>query len=274
MSEDLNDDHGSAEDTAPVDVIDAANPVPGANTPAADAGAEQDPEAEGEQPKPRRSAQERINDLTRDMRAAERRAEAAERRAAEIEARVPKADPKPAADPDPEPDPADYPFGETDPGYIKALGSHTARQEFARLTREHEQRTQVRTVEQSWEQRQADFAKTKPDFFEVFDRDWVCSRTMADAIKTSEEGAAVAYHLAQNPEEARRIAALNPLAQVRELGKLEARLAPPTAASTTRSVSDAPPPHPQARGHGGRFRPSADTTDFAAFERMVDGASG
>jgi hypothetical protein len=241
-------------------------------TSGADAAAAAETEAETEakaKAKARQTAQDRIDELTRDKHAERRAREAAERRLAELEAKD-----KPAAEQpreDAEPDPTDYAFGQTDPGYIKELGAWSARQEHKRLAEQDRRSAQVRTVEQSWNDRQQSFAKDKPDYFDVLDRDWVCTTPMADAIKTSDDGAAVAYHLAQNPDEARRIAALNPLAQVREIGRLEAKLAvpAPAAAATpipTKPASDAPAPPPQVRGTGGKFKPPPDTDDFAAFE--------
>lgn len=280
MSEDLTDvGPEPADDTSPVDVIDAANPTPNTEDLADDAGAEQDDgQDEGDKPKkPPRSAQERINEAVKAQRDAERRAEAAERRAAEIEARqAPRPEqPRQPVDADPEPDPAEYQYGETDPGYIKALGAWSGRQAYAEQRERDTRNATVERVEQTWEQRQAAFAKDKPDFYQATTaRDLPITPVMANAIKTSEDGPAVAYHLAQNPDEARRIANLPQLAQVREIGKLEAKLATPAAAPGPKTLTDAPPPHPQARGQGGKFRPSPDTTDFAAFERMVDGASG
>ena len=91
---------------------------------------------------------------------------------------------------------------------------------------------------------------------------------MADAIRTSEVGAAVAYHLASNPEEARRIAGLNPLAAIREIGRLEARFDTKSSGPPPKQASDAPPPPPGVRGQGGRFAVAPDTDDFAAFEKQ------
>lgn len=50
---------------------------------------------------------------------------------------------------------------------------------------------------------------------------------MAEVILESEAGPELAYHLGKNPAEAARIARLNPRLQAAELGKLEARLTAP-----------------------------------------------
>jgi hypothetical protein len=97
----------------------------------------------------------------------------------------------------------------------------------------------------------------------------LCTDAMREAIISSEDGPAVAYHLASNPDEARRIAALDPVSQIRALGRLEAKLSTP-AAPTAKTATDAPMPTTQVRGAGGRFGTSPDTQDFAAFEKLAD----
>jgi hypothetical protein len=230
------------------------------------AAAAEEPEA-GEQPKPKgKSAQDRIDELTRDKHAERRAREALEREVAELRQAQPKTEtPKAEAEPNPE----DFQYGETDPGFIRALARFEAKQAFRAEAEQHQRRTHAQSIEQTWEQRQADFAKETPDYHEVLDRDWVCTPVMADAIRTSDDGARVAYHLAQHPDEARRIAGMEAIAQVRALGRLEATLAKPAEAPAPqpKTVSDAPAPHPTARGAGGQFKPAADTNDFAAFER-------
>lgn len=268
MADELDDFlNGGAADTSAADQVADETLAPGEEQIGDDAAAATD-EGQGDPPaQPKRSAQDRIDELTRARREAER--EAAHWKRLAQEGKQPEPQPKPQAAEDAEPDPTKYQYGETDAGYIRDLARFEARREFKAEAERHQQRTQAQTVEQTWTERQADFAKDNPDYREVIDRDWVCTPVMADAIKTSEEGARVAYHLAQHPDEARRIAGLNPLAQVRELGRLEAKLATPAAPPTPqpKTVSDAPPPHPQARGLSGRFAPAPDTDDLDAFEK-------
>jgi hypothetical protein len=244
------------DDKAPADAAEG-------EAPGDDAAAAADAEGEGEKPKPKQTAQDRIDELTKARREAERDAEYWKAKATQTDK---PAEAKPEPKEDAEPDPAEYEFGETDPRFIKALGAYAAEQKFNELSAKAERQNQARTVEQSWTERQQAFAKDKPDYFEVLDRQWDCSEPMAEAIRTSEKGAEVAYHLASNPEEARRIAGLNPLAAIREIGRLEARFdtkasAPPVTAS------DAPPPPQQLRGNGGRFKVDPGTDSFADFEK-------
>ncbi len=65
------------------------------------------------------------------------------------------------------------------------------------------------------------------------------SDAMRDAIVTSELGALVAYELGKNPDEAERIARLNPIAAIREIGKIESRIAGTKPAD---EVEDKEPP--------------------------------
>jgi hypothetical protein len=251
----LDDDQPEGQDTQPAD----------------DAGADTVEGGEGnDAPKPaKQTAQDRIDELTRDKHAERRRAEAAER---ELEALRPKAEPaaQPAADDEPDPSDAKYQFGETDPAYIKDLGAHAARQEFIRLRNEDQQSNVARSVRQADADRRAEFAKAHPDFDEkVFKSNWARTDIMADEIEASEHGPAVAYHLATNPAEAERIAKLDARAQIRAIGAIEGKLsaAAPTASTTpVNTVSNAPPPAPNLRGKGGQFKAAADTDDFAAFE--------
>lgn len=268
---------GAEHEAAPAAALEAGEQhqeQPGAEQGGAEAGADgQAPEgaaAGGEKPdgERRTSAQERIDELTRKRRDAEREAEFWKTKALGKD-KPAEPDPAPAERAqDAEPDPAEYAYGETDPAYVKALGAYAARQEFARLAKAQEQRSHEQAIAQTWDQRQQAFAKDKPDYYDQVDRaDLPISPPMADAIRTSDTGPAVAYHLAQNPDEARRIAGLTPIAQIREIGRLEARLTAPPTAQPLKTISDAPPPAPQARGKGGHFKVDPSTDDFAAFEK-------
>lgn len=64
------------------------------------------------------------------------------------------------------------------------------------------------------------------DFDEVaFSEDTPMSEPMLDAIVTSELGAQIAYELGKNQDEAERISKLPPVAAIREIGKIESRIA-------------------------------------------------
>ena len=82
-----------------------------------------------------------------------------------------------------------------------------------------------------------------PDFEEVAEGDNVTiTPTMANAIWTSETGPAVAYYLGQNPEEAARIAKLDPLQAIKAIGKIESRLEADTSAPAPAAKPRKPDP--------------------------------
>lgn len=96
------------------------------------------------------------------------------------------------------------------------------------------------------------------------------SPVMGDAIMDSELGPEILYHLGSNPDEAARISKLSPIAQVREIGKLEASLAKPAdtgAASEDEpapqktAISKAPPPIPRPAGSASKPAPSAKSIE-------------
>lgn len=80
-------------------------------------------------------------------------------------------------------------------------------------------------------------------------------------------------HLADNDDADLDMA--DPLDMARMLGRMRARLrgdAKPAGGKAAVSVTSAPePPADRARGGSGKFEVGADTSDFAAFERKVNG---
>lgn len=261
-----------AAGAAPAADDTAGNP---ANEPPESAAGADDDAADGKAKKS--PTEERIGELTRKRHEAERRAAYWEGVAkGQPQGQQQEQRQQQQHDEDPEPDPTDttkYQYGDTDPQYFKDVGAWSARQEHRRLTQQDRQVTTRQQIDQAYDARAAEFAKTAPDFAALTgDDDLQISPVMAHAIKTSDAGPAVAYHLAKNPDEARRISGLHPLAQAREIGAIEGRLAP-ASAPPVKTASDAPPPPTQIRGAGGKFATPSDTQDFAAFEKMVDAKS-
>lgn len=215
-------------------------------------------EAAEQPPRPRRSVQERIDAVTRGRREAERERDYWREQA------LNRAEPDRAFEPEAADDPSAY-FDPTDPDHVRALAAEEARAAFAEIAYQAQAEQAEAQAIQAWDARQQAFAREAPDYFDVLHAtEWPCSEVMAEAIRTSDEGAAVAYHLASNPDEARRIARLPQLAQIREIGRLESHLGRSPAIN---SFSQAPRPPAQIRGVGGRYRVSPDTADFAAFDK-------
>lgn len=179
------------------------------------------------------------------------------------------------------PNPDDYEFGEADSKFIADLAIYHADQRFEMREAQAQIAREVQELEDGWKTRTGteEFKAKYPDFEEKVTRGgdrgtWDCTPIGAIVIKGSEVGGDVAYHLATNPAESKRIAALPPLEQVRELGRLEGRFLAENARSATpppAAVTKAPPPpEGRARGAGGRFAVQPDTDDFAAFDAMAD----
>lgn len=236
------------------------------------------PAAEGDDaqpPKVKKTAQERIDELTRARREAER--EAAHWRKLAEQASPAKAAEESVEAGDGAPDPDTFDYGEADPKYIAALVAHETKKaiDADRLDRaqSEQDQAQARVWEAAHEAARAKFADFDEVVMESAKRnEWPLSREMYASAMEAESPGDVLHHLATNPGEARRIAALSPLSQAREIGKLEARLTEPAASTAPKpkTATDAPiPPETGARGAGGRFTVSPDTDDFAAFEASI-----
>ncbi len=112
-------------------------------------------------------------------------------------------------------------------------------------------------VFQSWSQRMDAARQAHDDFDEIVDQDIPVTQAMQQAMLDSEQGAELAYYLGSKPEEAERIAKLSPVAQIRELGKLEVALSggsSPQSSSQpkpTKRISSAPTPPTRLSGKAG-----------------------
>lgn len=187
--------------------------------------AEQPQQTEADEPpKQPKGVQKRLDELTRRARDAERRHDEAMQliRAVVLN----KGDlPKVAAESAGPPKQEDF---QTTEDYRRAEARWMVQEEIKAIREEAERSKQIEAVKQreaTWEQRQAKASEKYEDFAEVaLADDLSISPVMAEAMKDSDMGPDVAYYLGKNPAEAERIAKLSPAAQVREIGKIEARL--------------------------------------------------
>lgn len=272
----------------------------------ADASQEDEPEDEEEvdeepAPKPKKkSFQDRIDELTRRSREAERREADLIRRLEAAEARkneeVNKTDePKPLREQlsaeAPNPDALDddgnavYKLGEFDPQFIRDLTKFTINEE-RRAAREYEEQTRqqqmIEAVQEelkgSWLEKveaaedelpdlreklsgmQEAFANVEPNYGEF----------LAATIMSCDFGPQIMYYLSQNIGEAQKIVASGPAAATLAIGRLDARFSKPTQEEKRNTkVSSAPrPPAAITRGSGGRFAVNGDTDDLDAFEKV------
>lgn len=212
---------------------------------------------------------------------------------------------------DQEPDPSKFDLGELDPKYIRALARWETRQELAEASKNQ----QSRQTDSQKERAAAEFAEKKAAFedagLEAYDdfqevvidtvglpksdaAFWPLSATMGTLMIQSEQGAHIAYVLASDPKEAKRIAKLPDAEQQRWFFKQEAKFESEQTGSgeegagedgeqsgtqrrqakteaAPRQISKAPAPIPRNRGGNRNSGVTASTTDFAAFEAMANG---
>lgn len=269
----MSEAHDGAVETV-ADAIDTANPVADPNQTLAqgdeqlgdDAAAATD-EGEAQQPKPKKSAQERINELTAARREAERdrdfyreqalrNQQSTQQPAYEAQQHQPQEASRPARE--------DY---EDDFEYIEALTDWKAEQAATRLAQQAREQDKARAARQTFETRKAAlFPQGEPEGLQRFLQLPTLPAAVIEIVGESDIGPKIADHLGANPAEMRRLEGLNPIQQARELTRLEHRLSEP-ARPTPKTATDAPEPPPQARGAGGRFTVAPDTDDFAAFEK-------
>ncbi len=160
-----------------------------------------------------------------------------EARLQQMQEKPPQTQEKTQDNSDKAPSPDDYEHGINDINYINENaafnGRKVAREEFHRLEtarQQHKQQTkaqqQIQTVEEKYTTTM-DLAAEKFDDFE----DVISSVSnpnldpnVAFAIKDSDIGGEIFYHLASNPKELKRFQEMPPVRAVKEIGKLETKL--------------------------------------------------
>lgn len=231
--------------------------------------AKPDTEAEADAPKPKKTAKDRIDELTWRLREAERREATLLDRIGGKQAPAQEAHTETQGDG--RPDPEAYEGGAYDPLFIEHLTDWKAEQAVNRRMSEREERQTVETQFQAFKAKTDElFPEGESEGFVAFRQYPKVTPTMTEVILSSDIGPKLAEHLGDNPREFQRLSGLSPALQARELTLLETRLAPPKADAkpTPKTTTNAPEPAPQARGSGGQFKVSGDTSDFAAFEKQ------
>ena len=99
--------------------------------------------------------------------------------------------------------------------------------------------TNQKRLLQDWTERSAEFEEEHDDYAETVG-ELKPTTPWAIAIMESEAGPQIAYYLGKHLKEAQKIIALPPVSQIREIGKLEAKLLQTPAAP--KQPSKAPPP--------------------------------
>lgn len=194
--------------------------------------------------------QQRFSEITKQREAARQEAERERQARIELENKVKEMEaklnpPEPAeADPKPKPEQFSDMFE-----YAEALAEWTAdkrfKEEKVKEAAQAAERERQKVME-TWSSRVNDFRSKTPDFDDlVGSADVVVSNEVRDAIFESDVGPQILYHLAENPDIARKLQGLTPIGALRMIGKLEAKFedAPEAPAQKeTVAKSKAPPP--------------------------------
>lgn len=198
--------------------------------------------------------EKRFSEITKQREAARQEAERErqarlelENKVREMEAKLTPAKPQEPAEADPKPKPEQF----SDMfEYAEALSEWTA----DKRIREEKVKEAAQKAEQerqqllnTWASRVQDFRAKTPDFDDmVGSADVVVSNEVRDAIFESDVGPQILYHLAENPDVAKKLSGLSPISALRMIGKLEAKLETPAPSEASRETvvktSKAPPP--------------------------------
>lgn len=229
----------------------------------------QEPEAEEPAPKAKKSAQERISEITAARREAEREA-AYWRKVALDSQQAPQQRPAQEQPRDAAPHPDDFTHGDADPNYLVALAKYEAKREIREEYEAREQAQRLQSSRSTFEQKVAEqFPDGEPEGLAALRSLPAIRSEITDVLFTSDKGPLIADHLGDNPSVLRRLEGLPAHLVGFELAKIEAALSKPAAPPVNR-VTNAPSPAPKPRGAGGQFQVAPDTNDFEAFERFAD----
>lgn len=197
---------------------------------------------------------ERFSELTEARKAAEKRAEEQaarakalqeerDRVAAEAAALKAKYEPPKSDEPEPEPKPEQFKdVGE----YAKALkdwSADNARREDSRKAQEAAAAKERAEAQKAWNERLAATKAEIEDYEQAINESSVkVSDEVRDAILESDVGPKLLYHFAKNPEDAERIGKMTVGRALKELGKLEVKLAGgPAAVAAPKSEAKSEP---------------------------------
>lgn len=229
----MSDENAEVVETTPEDTATSTEAEPKEVDPKIEA--EQSTEEPKEEPKKkprrnRRTENQRIAQLTAQLRERERELEAIKQ---------------------PPEKPADAPKRENYDDYeeyIEARAEYRAEQaatkrlEAADKAREEREReAQAIQQHQTFESAREDTLERGSEKYEDFEavtqqEDLHITPVMGDALLSSERGEDIWYHLGKNPDVAEKIANMEPVQQILEMGRLEERL------SAGKTASNAPPP--------------------------------
>ena len=113
--------------------------------------------------------------------------------------------------------------------FAEAIGEWSADEKIAKREAEQfatQQANEFVKIQEAFEKRKIEASALVDDFDEVLEEatDIIASPAMQQVIYSSEVGAHILYHLAQNPAEAKRLYAMAPADTIKAMGRLEAKI--------------------------------------------------
>lgn len=189
--------------------------------------------------------QERVNEITRARREAERQRDFY-RQQLESAQTQPQQHYQPQSNDRP-PSLQDF---QTVEDWGAAIADYSARQALTQAEQRFQQRDQQYTqhqLAQQFQQKEAAYAASVPDYMERVEElanSVPMPNELLMAISQSDHGPAIAYHLAQHLDVADRLTRMNPVAAAVEIGRIEARISAPKS----KPVTQAPNPTPMVGG--------------------------
>jgi len=266
---------------APVETPEVAETPEATAGPVEETAEEQPSEAEGDEPKPKKSGggfQKRISEVTRDKHEALRRAEAAEDRERRLLALIEGKNGNQVQQPSGDEEPRQEQFSKYE-DYVRAVARYDAAQAAKQVLDGHQKQASVADQEKARIERAKNFAseatvqgKTIQGFDAALEyvrsEEFPMTTAIGEYLLDADHKAAMVKYLADNPDEAFKISRLSDFAAVKELAKVEARL----SAKPKPKTSSAPPP--PATVSGGAAAPQTiermDHKGVLAWVRQLD----
>lgn len=247
----------AVEEPKPAPAAEPEKPAESSET-AAESGTVEEGEPDGPSNRSRRAVGREAAKLRRELREQKAKNEdlqrlvesytgVLERKAQASEAQSSAVPSKPV-DPDAEPIETDF---ENYSDYLRAVGRFEAR----RAIREEREAAERETAAKAYEERFSKAKERHQDFEDALDAasDIQLPPAAVAAIEVSDDPGEVVYYLAIHPDEAEKLAGMNPVQQAKEIGRIEARIS--SAGQPPAEQTPTPKPKPTAQALPAPLRP-------------------
>lgn len=172
----------------------------------------------------------------------------------------------------------DFTYGELDPNFVEALTDWTVEKRLSKRDKEHEAtrqdeaaQTKAAEIVQQLDDKIVEGVEAYTDFQEVVvdagdAGDYPLTPETAMMGLESDVGHHVLYEIATNLPLAKKISQMTPMQQAREFGRLEAQYRDKDTPKPKKTTNTAPPPSKKSGGQGAKPF-NAATASFADFEK-------